>query len=166
VFDREAPRRHLIWGWMQVDSVVPVDDCGPGIRAWAGEHPHFHHVGPTNTLYFARRELVRPDRQPTGLPGSGTFPRERRLLKLTDPFGFRPSQWRLPVWMQPQEAARAMSYHRRPERWSSTGGLLRLEAAARGQEFVFSTADHPRALPWLTALIGRHGVASDHHPAR
>lgn len=160
LFDRQAPRRHLIWGWMQVDRVVPVTDCDGPLRRWVADHPHWHHDSPGNTLYIARRELAWPGGPAMALPGSGVFERDRRLLWLTDPAAARPTQWRLPAWMWPVEAARGLSYHRKPARWSREGGVLRLDAAARGQEFVFATDDHEQALPWLAGLIARHGVGS------
>lgn len=158
VFDPAAPRLHLIWGWLQVDSVVPVGECPDSIRRRVGEHPHLHHAPtPDNVFYLARRRLVLPGRARPGLPGSGTFPRLNRLLRLSDPVSGRPSDWRLPAWMSPSGMQVAPSYHRQSSRWSTVDGITRLRSAARGQEFVFSTDHYPRAAAWLEALIARLG---------
>lgn len=158
VFDRRAPRLHLIWGWLQIDEVVPVAGCPEAIRRWASDHPHFSHgTSADNVLYLARRSLSLEDGGSTGLPGSGVFPRHHRLLQLTEPRSPRPSQWRLPGWMNPAASRAPMSYHARAERWSNAGGVTRLQATARGQEFVFCDSEYPEATPWLVALMHRLG---------
>ena len=157
-FDPRAPRLHLIWGWLQIEAVVPLDRCPESIRRWAGKHPHFHHdYTPDNVLYLARRKLMLPGSGRQDLPGSGIFPRFSRLLRLSDPVSRLPSEWRLPSWMEPSSMTTALSYHRVPARWSTAGGITRLRSAARGQEFVVSTCDYPRAAGWLEALIARLG---------
>jgi hypothetical protein len=155
-FDRNAPRIHLIWGWLQVDRLVPVADCPASIRRWAGAHPHCHHeASPNNVLYLARRRLRTGGGGARDLPGSGVFARYRRLLQLSDPAAQRPGAWRLPMFMQPGEGRAAMSYHRQPGRWDGSNGALRLDAAARGQEFVFSAEAYPQSVQWLQAMIER-----------
>ncbi len=160
-FDRNAPRVHLIWGWLQIEALVPVADCPDSIRRWAAEHPHFHHdPSPDNVLYLARRQLRLPGTRAGGLPGSGVFPRYRRLLQLSDPASDRVSDWRLPNWMSPGVDRMAPSYHRQPTRWSRAGGVTRLRSAGRGQEFVFSAEAYPQSLRWLTSLIAGAGCRS------
>ncbi len=156
VFDHDAPRMHLIWGWLQVDAVVAVAECPNAVRRWACEHPHLHHEpSPDNTLYLARRRMRLADGQTTGLPGSGVFPRYHRLLRLTDSASPRPSVWRVPAWLHPRPGRTAMSHHRRPERWSNRGGAARLHSASRGQEFVLDADEYPEAMRWLTGLVPR-----------
>lgn len=155
-FDPESPRIHLIWGWMQVDEVVPVATCSESMRRWAGEHPHLHHPpSPDNTLYVARRRLQLPGAR-SALAGSGVFPHHERLLQLTDPFASRPSQWRLPAWLHPGQQRAALSFHRRPTRWSNADGVTRLRSAPRGQEFVLDAGQYPEAVRWLLWLLERH----------
>jgi hypothetical protein len=156
VFDRGAPRQHLIWGWLQVEAVVPVAECPARMREWAGEHPHFRHgQSPDNVLYLARDGLRLPGGPGGELPGSGVFTRHNRLLRLTDPRAPRPGLWRLPPWLHPAPDRPALSYHRSESRWSSRGGVTRLRSAARGQEFVIDADRYPEASPWLAALIER-----------
>ncbi|RFF31380.1 hypothetical protein [Wenzhouxiangella sediminis] len=158
VFDAQAPRIHVIWGWLRVESVVPVADCPEAIRRWAGRHPHFHHDRvPGNVLYVGRRRLALSEGASRELPGSGVFSRHSRLLQLSDPAARRPSDWRLPTWMYPQAGRKALSYHRQWARWSRDGGVTRLRSAARGQEFVFPAGQYPLSAAWMEALIGRLG---------
>lgn len=155
-FDPRSPRVHLIWGWLQVDVVVPVAACTGAMRRWAQDHPHLHHPPlPDNVLYLARRRVKLADGTQPGLPGSGVFPHFHCMLQLSDPRAARPSHWRLPHWMHPGSDRRALSYHRRSERWTGAGRLARLRSAFRGQEFVFDTGDYPEALRWLTGSMAR-----------
>ncbi|MEE4303511.1 MAG: hypothetical protein V2J19_05095 [Wenzhouxiangella sp.] len=156
VFDAQAPRVHVIWGWLQVETVVPVADCPDAMRRWAERHPHLHHDPvPGNVLYVGRRRLALTKGTSGELPGSGVFPRYSRLLQLSDRGACRPSDWRLPAWMYPQPGREALSYHRLAARWSREDGVTRLRSAARGQEFVLSAGQYPQAAAWLEALIGR-----------
>ncbi len=36
------PSVHIIWGWMQIEDVIPVDAWDGKELKWAGYHPHFH----------------------------------------------------------------------------------------------------------------------------
>lgn len=156
IFARDAPRVHLIWGWLQIDRIVPVAACPESVRRRVGDHPHLHHAATAdNVLYLARRRLLLPGVR-SALAGSGVFPRHERLLQLSDPFASRPSLWRLPAWLHPGQRRVALSYHRRPTRWSKAGGVTRLRSAPRGQEFVLDAGQYPEAVRWLLRLLERH----------
>ena len=79
---RAAPARHVLWGWLQVGSIIGVDACPAGDLPWARYHPHFHRPpSRSNTLYLAADRLDLP-----GAPevaGAGHFPRYRDPLQLT-----------------------------------------------------------------------------------
>lgn len=50
-----------MWGWLQIDRVLPVDALHPDDLPWARYHPHFHRESePANTVYLARRSLTLP----------------------------------------------------------------------------------------------------------
>jgi hypothetical protein len=154
VFDRREPRRHVIWGWLQVARVVPVADCPGDVRAWAAEHPHLHRPpAANNVLYLARPRLQGPSLHER-LPGSGVFARYRPVLRLTDPSAASPSLWRLPAALAPLGLGGGLSYHREPGRWLTRGGVCRLQSVARGQEFVFGREASATAWPWVRRLIG------------
>ena len=67
-----APDLHVIWGWMQVDEVVPVGSVEH--PAWMEYHPHIASPrGRGNTVYTAREKLT--------LDGSRTRPSRRGRLR-------------------------------------------------------------------------------------
>lgn len=122
---RIGGRHHRIYGYMDVQSVVPLSSGG--IEAVPGDHPHL--IGEwnaNNTLYI----------------GEGATARNASdALRLTHP-GAPLRHWRIPPWLR----SCGLSFHRRPERWLADDTL---ETVARGQEFVADTGDDPAALAWL-----------------
>lgn len=156
VRDRSAARKHVIWGWLQVDRIIPVDACPQTVRAWAGYHPHCRRrPEPNNVLYIARRWLSCPGVAERRMPGAGIFPHYSQALCLTEPGASGPSQWRLPGWCVPRGGRFPFSYHASHTRWSKAGGRVRLRSAARGQEFVLSVDAYPEALDLVRILLPR-----------
>ncbi len=149
---RAAPARHVLWGWLQVGSVIGVDACPPGDLPWARYHPHFHRPpSRSNTLYLAADRLDLP-----GAPevaGAGHFPRCRDPLQLTGRRCTPGRDWDLPGWMHPRDGRPALTFHGAPGRWTRAGQRVRLDAVARGQEFVLDTAHYPEAIDWARELI-------------
>ncbi|MCG6658004.1 hypothetical protein HOP52_09585 [Halomonas campisalis] len=146
---------HLIWGWLQIDSILPVDEARSPAYAWAHYHPHFRRgADPNNALYLARQRLALPGLD-APLPGAGTFPRAAPERQLTAPDAERVSQWHLPAWCYPQGNRPPLSYHANRQRWRRHADHAELTAAARGQEFVLDGEAYPEALPWAGELI-RH----------
>jgi hypothetical protein len=146
---------HLIWGWLQVESVVAVDEARKGNYAWATYHPHFQRAkDPDNVLYLARHRL-RLDGGEEALPGAGVFPRLAPERQLTAPDAARTSDWRLPTWCYPEGDRTPLSYHANPQRWRKCVDWTELSAASRGQEFILDGDEYPEALPWVRELI-RH----------
>ncbi len=154
----DAPRRHLIWGWLQVDDCVKVDDCAADELPWARYHPHFR-IGQdaNNTLYLARPELCLPGAAEPEAAGAGLFHSHGPDLALTAPNARLPSDWALPPWFHPGKDRRPLTYHSRPDRWRKAAGSTRLRAVARGQEFILDTDDYPEASGWLKGLLGGPG---------
>lgn len=72
-----GPRMHVLWGWMQIDQIVPVDVVRGDVTStwgWAADHPHVaHKPNPDDTLYVATRQLAIPGSEALSLPGAGTF---------------------------------------------------------------------------------------------
>lgn len=149
----KAPARHVIWGWLQVGKIHSIDQLAPNVLPWCRYHPHFQWQNdPRNTLYQAADRL-RLDQIANTLTGSGVFRHYEPLLSLTAPQARTPSQWELPASFYPEPGKPPLSYHSKPERWSKAGNRVRLQAAARGQEFVLNTQYYPQVLDWLNALI-------------
>ena len=149
-----APRRHVIWGWLQIDRVVRVDTCPASIRHFADYHPHFRReADAANTLYVGRSKLEPPAGRNSGRPGAGIFARFGPHRCLTDAGASGPSQWRLPHWCWPRDGRVPLSCHDRSERWQSDGSGVLLQSVARGQEFVLDSRRYPEALNWAEGLF-------------
>lgn len=152
-FIRAEPRRHVIWGWLQVDEVIQVDGHRE-VLAWAGQHPHVaRDPDPSNTLYRARVDLSLPGCRCNGIPGAGVFPAFHERLQLSDPSAWKLSTWRLPAWFYPDGGRPALSYHRALWRWHPALDSVCLQAVGKGQEFVLNVDQYPECLPWLSELI-------------
>lgn len=150
-FVRGAPDLHVVWGWLQVDEVRPVD--GGPLPTWMTYHPHVGSAdrGSNNTVYVARDTLTF-DGCPVGMPGAGVFSQYDERLRLTKPGGPR-SIWTLPSWFAPTQSKPPLGYHADPGRWQMDGDRVELRSAARGQEFVLDTSWYPEASEWLTCLL-------------
>lgn len=154
-FVREARPCHVLWGWMQVGSVLSLEGPLPAGLEWARYHPHCQRPEASgNVLYLARRRLIAEGIDGT-LPGAGVFPRYASARRLTAPDAASVSDWRLPRWWYPREGRPPLSYHADPGRWRQREDHTELRAVARGQEFVLQGASYPEAIPWACELI--HG---------
>lgn len=146
-----APARHILWGWLQVGEVLPVDDHR-GRLAWAGDHPHLSIVGdPSNTMYVSAGRLSLPGAE--HLPGAGVFGRFSPGMQLTAPGSAGPSIWILPAWFNPEGRRTALSYHSKPSAWSPDPAGVRLQTVGRGQEFVLDAVDYPEAESWISNVL-------------
>jgi hypothetical protein len=153
-WDTRSPRRHVLWGWFQIDEVVNVDGCDLSKFEWARYHPHFQRKpDPNNTAYIARKYLALPGVSSEGLNGAGTFPRISEEIVLSDPDGTTPSEWKLPQWFYPRDGKIPLTYHSNLARWQKNDNVVRLRAVAIGQEFILNTEEFPEAVEWLKDLI-------------
>lgn len=151
-FAKGAPDQHLIYGWLQVGTVLTGAEIARSVPVWAASHPHCGGSrGPHNTVYIASARLTL-DGQPTALPGAGYFQHYHSELCLTAPGQLR-TQWRLPRWFYPEEGKPPLSYHADPGRWSCDADYAYLRSAMRGQEFVFDTQSYPEALQWVASML-------------
>ena len=133
-FERGARASHVLFGWLQVDSVHHVDQRSHPLD-WASDHPHFHMApNPRNVVYVSRRHLDLPGLK-TAVPGAGVFRKHSQHLELTAPDAKGSSDWRLPRWFEPRRRRPALSYHGRVDRWRRDGDHVRLQTVGRGQEF-------------------------------
>ena len=153
-WDTRAPRRHIFWGWLQIDKVIKIDDCNLSEYKWANYHPHFHRNSDSNnTLYIARRHLSLPGISSGGIVGAGVFPQFSERLVLSDPVATLPSKWKLPQWFYPRDGKCPLTYHSNSTRWQRTGHGTILNSVARGQEFILDTNDFPEAVEWLKGIL-------------
>ena len=155
VWRRGAKKKHVIWGWLQVDQVVGVDELEADTYPWARYHPHFHRGKErNNTLYLSTEFLELPGTSGNLNQGAGVFSRYTDALCLTDPAANSVGKWLLPDWFYPGGDRPPMTYHTNIERWERTSGGCTLNLVSRGQEFVLDTAAYPEALDWVYDLIG------------
>jgi len=147
-----APDLHVLYGWMQIGSVEPVEKILQQPKhKWMHYHPHcMAEFSGCNVIYRSRRRLSLGRKT---LPGAGLFDKYRDELCLTDQ-GRSRSRWRLPLWMDPQGRNSVLSYHSDVTRWNRDDTHVLLRSAARGQEFVLDLDDYPEGMQWLHELLG------------
>ena len=153
---------HVVFGWLQINKILKVDQDQDKIENWLRYHPHIVNadIGDyrrNNTIYIARDKLELNGCR--SIAGAGVFPHFKPALRLTAPCETRRSHWRLPKWFYPsfdsfgQPQRKPLSYHKKQERWELHNNHVILKTARRGQEFVFDTKDYPEAIDWLNDLF-------------
>ena len=153
-----APDKHVLFGWLQIGEIVPVDERIKERLPWALEHPHVARplrAGKgKEAIYVASKWLTLPDGAKTRHPGAGTFSYNDNLV-LTERQKSR-SNWLLPEWFLPAFQKPTLSYHTNPNKWnvSSNRVGVRLKTVGRGQEFVIDI-DYAagEASLWIDNLI-------------
>jgi Nucleotide modification associated domain 3 len=149
-FVRDAPKLHVVFGWLQVGRVSRATNELTTEIPWADGHPHL--AAPerykNNTLYFASDCL-----SSIGLKtkGAGTFDRVKPELILTKNDS-NCSVWQLPQWFDPNDRP-ALSYHSKPARWTECDHSMRLQSVGRGQEFVLDVDEYPEARAWVRSIF-------------
>lgn len=152
-FVPHARNMHVIFGWLEVDEVLPVvtDRLGSLQRhPWIATHPHVaspeRYTDPRNTLYVGRKRSAYVNG-----PGGGRFPSMRPSLQLTRE-GLPRSIWSLPSWFEPKGRT-PLTYHPRADCWNADGDSVTLKTAAKGQEFVIDGKAYPELEQWVANLI-------------
>ena len=156
-----AKPAHVLFGWLQVDSVRAADECLAELT-WASDHPHFNWPpNARNFVYVARDTLDLPGVL-TRLPGAGLFMNFSPRLQLTAP-GASVSEWLLPAWFEPIGDRPPLTYHGDRNRWTHDGKQVRLRSVGRGQEFVLNLSAYPEAHAWLAGLFNEAGRSACSH---
>ena len=140
-------RLHVIFGWLQVDTVIDLGSDGSHILArypWLSEHPHVRPGWPSKNMLYLGREMLTLGAGE--FRGYGVFDRP---IVLTAQGATTPSTWAAPAWLDPTHGGVSMTYHP-PRRWLGDG---RVAAAARGQEFVADVSQRADATAWLLSLF-------------
>lgn len=145
-----GPRQHVIFGWLQIDTVVDLGSDGSHALTqypWLVQHPHVRPGWKSkNAIYLAREVLTVGDGT---IPGYGVF---RRPIMLTMDGAVTPSIWTVPAWLDPTCGGVGMTYNPLNSKWLGNG---RVTVAARGQEFVADAGDRIDARDWLSSLFGK-----------
>jgi hypothetical protein len=157
-FVRGAPDLHVLFGYLQIGQTIALGqrpDRASVLEAhpWMHGHPHLRGSRHANNSVHVAADRLDFGAGPTGLPGAGVFEKFHPQLRLTALDAPSRSVWSVPDWLGPGPNRLAPTYHGDPSRWSRAqdGGAL-LRAVAKGQEFVFDTAERPEALAWARSL--------------
>ena len=148
---RGARDLHVLWGWMQIGSVLKVGV--DTIPQWAACHPHV--ASPEgrrfNTIYVSA-EAFTVGGACKGVSGAGVFGTYHDGLCLTA-HGRTRSIWSLPGWLYPSDDRVPLGYHGDLRRWSRDGDRALLQTVGRGQEFVLDAGQYPEAVWWARSLV-------------
>jgi len=149
-----SPLIHVIWGWLQIGEILPVDKHKGLRHDWAMYHPHFHRgIEHNNVLYVSSPHLNLSSAHPEGTCGAGIFPNFSARRQLTAPYAVSPSLWKLPEWFVPRTGRRPLTYNADPRRWRERDNRTELKVASRGQEFILDCDEYPETLAWLSSLL-------------
>jgi hypothetical protein len=144
-----GPRRHAIFGWLQVDAVVELGSDGSHALTeypWLVQHPHVRSGwSANNAIFIAKETLTFGD---GAIPGYGVF---NRAITLTMAGASTPSLWTVPAWLDPVCEGVGMTYNP-ANRWSGNNSV---RVVARGQEFVADAGERTDAKDWLLSLFGK-----------
>lgn len=150
IWNQQALKKHMIWGWMQIDQILQVDHCDRKELEWAQYHPHFNRKADiNNTIYIGKQYLNIPKHPGLNIPGSGVFTHASEKLILTDPESGKPSVWKLPLWFHPSDNKTPLTYHSNMDRWSKDEISCRLKSVCRGQEFILDSTEYPEIIDWF-----------------
>jgi hypothetical protein len=145
---------HVLWGWLQVGEVLPIELDKILPPDWAAYHPHFYQgTEQKNVLYISSQYLDLGPAHPEGTCGAGIFPNFSASRQLTAPHAVSPSSWELPEWVFPRNGRRPLTYHTDLGRWRRTEGRVELRSASRGQEFILDCNQYPEALEWISCTL-------------
>ena len=155
-FVKDAPRQHILWGWLQIGEIHKVNELAKDELPWSRYHPHRHPSrkrNSTNTLYIASCGL-HLDGESTA-PGAGCFLKSHERLVLTNPNGSGVTDWRLPQCFNPDNGKTPLSYHGNCK-WKPNEGYVYVQRKGPGQEFVLDLDQYPSVTDWLMESIFTH----------
>ena len=152
-WDKGAAPLHVIWGWLQVESIVPIESVTAPEYRWAHYHPHCQHLQDKNNVLYLARDRLNINGVATELPGAGVFPRFDAKRQLTARDGSNVSLWELPRWCYPRRRCIPFSHHSDRARWQRQKHRTLLRSVARGQEFVLDAQQYPEALLWVQDML-------------
>ena len=139
-FDPNAPRQHVLWGWLQVGAKHKPEKGDDRLQCSCGN---------SNTRYVASDHLDLGDGKRA--LGAGVFPRFDERLLLTDPDGTGVTQWRLPKSFHP-DGKTPLTYHGK-RKWTPKGDYTYVQRNGPGQEFVLNLCEYKDVKGWALDLI-------------
>ena len=161
-YKRSSEDLHVIFGWLQVDRIIEVNNNLDRILVefpWLKDHPHLKAPEvdlPNNTIYIAKDRLSIPELN-LEERGGGVFEHlsEARTLTDMDPYRSR-SLWSIPSFFH--HSHRKLTYHQNNERWGpihQDGKTTLLKSVPIGQEFVteWGQANKHEENDWLGQIF-------------
>ena len=161
VFRKDTKPKHLIWGWLQIDQILKVDDIVQDQLNWARYHPHFNRSeDKTNTLYISSRDLHFSSDSGKIMNGAGVFEHYSEHRQLTD-LNSTSTLWKLPAWFFPEIGRSPLTYHSDISRWKLTTDAALLRSVSKGQEFVLQLDHYPQleVFSWLESVLQPTGFS-------
>jgi hypothetical protein len=154
-FDSKSKPIHIIWGWLQIGSIISIDASKNDSFLWAKYHPHFHmNSDNSNTAYISKNQLEIHHSNKT-FPGSGVFLKYSKTLQLTSD-GKSSSCWDLNSCFYPENIENALSYHRSISKWKKKDHSVELKTVGRGQEFVLDCLYYKGVENWFIDLLEKN----------
>lgn len=145
---------HMLWGWMQIDKIIDLDNPGDDVKPWMTYHPHFAMKGVTeNTLYVGSKDLVIGKDFVLKDKGAGTFGTYREELQLTKKGSPLLTSWSLPSFFYSDDEAKRLTWQPKKNTWKLVGDKVEFTTVKRGQEFVYNCENDPRSIDWVKKLI-------------
>lgn len=128
---------HQIWGWLQIDKIIHLDQDKElkSVPNWAKYHPHcFHPEWKPNVLFVAKQKLSLEGYNTDGINGYGVISQFNELATLTEMDiqknnqyyykskgiteknsslnkDIKKSLWRLPLWFYHDDITKRLGYH-------------------------------------------------------
>jgi hypothetical protein len=152
-FKKDALNKHVVWGYLQIDEIVPVNSKTTKSYPQYETHPHvaFPDRNEGNTIYIAKKGLDISGLK-LSLPGYGIFPTFDTRLRLTVNGESRRSHWSLPQWFKDYKISGGVE---KDEHWKplDNGNLLFI-SRPQGQEFICDLGDDTAvAAQWLRSIF-------------
>ena len=164
---RKSPEMHVLFGWLLVDDVIPLQSTPGHSPSWLAYHPHVIHQAfspKNNTVYFAqktpgisrskscrntRRGCLRQDHQagPCLIRShAAVFLSVEASRLVYAPFRQPANASNLPSPVIPKSGR---------SRWTNLGnGFCQLQTVGRGQEFVLDCNNYgSQALSWALKIL-------------
>ncbi|MDD4157531.1 MAG: hypothetical protein PHY08_13280 [Candidatus Cloacimonetes bacterium] len=150
---RGAKKFNMLWGWMQIEDIISVDNSDNKVKDWMKYHSHFYlKDSKQNTLYLASKDLIIDEEVILENGGAGKFKKYSEELQLTrqgsDPW----TDWILPSCFYNSE----MTFHQKDDRWKLIDDKVELKAVSRGQEFVLDCKDNSQVVDWIKNIIKKN----------
>jgi len=148
----DSPQKHVIWGWLQTETILPVSEQTLCSYPWLDYHPHAYgdRIG-QNVWYIAKEQLSLFDSL-LNIRGGGIFTHFAPSRQLTTTNQNKASCWSLPRWMHPSR--REVTFSRFTNQWSTDQeGMAQLTPVGQWQECILHCHQPINVKIWLENIF-------------